>query len=88
VALDVEDAQERNVPPAPPRPILIAGTEEFRGEAPDAALGDRLAKLVQRQASPQRTTVTASNYRRQVAADLARRLLAELATGGARANAS
>jgi 4-hydroxybenzoyl-CoA reductase subunit beta len=70
------------------RPLLISGTEEFRGQAPDGALGDRLAKLVQRQASPQRTTVTSSNYRRQVAAALARRLVVELATGAARSNAS
>jgi 4-hydroxybenzoyl-CoA reductase subunit beta len=61
------------------RPLLIAGTEEFRGLAPDAALGERLAKLVQRQASPQRTTVTSANYRRQVAAALARRMVRELA---------
>jgi 4-hydroxybenzoyl-CoA reductase subunit beta len=60
-------------------PLLISGTEEFRGQALDAALGERIFKLVQRQASPQRTTVTSANYRRQVAAALARRLLGELA---------
>ena len=60
-------------------PLLISGTEEFRDQAPDAALGERIFKLVQRQASPQRTTVTSANYRRQVAAALARRLLRELA---------
>jgi 4-hydroxybenzoyl-CoA reductase subunit beta len=70
------------------RPLLIAGTEEFRGQVPDAALRERLVKLVQRQASPQRTTVTSANYRRQVAAALARRLLTELAAGGTRAIAS
>jgi 4-hydroxybenzoyl-CoA reductase subunit beta len=70
------------------RPLLIAGTEEFRGQAPDAALGERLVKLVQHQASPQRTTVISANYRRQVAAALARRLLSELAAEGARAIAS
>jgi CO/xanthine dehydrogenase FAD-binding subunit len=37
-----------------------------------------LAKLVQKQVSPMRTTATASNYRRQVASVLARRLLREL----------
>jgi 4-hydroxybenzoyl-CoA reductase subunit beta len=62
------------------RPLLIAGTEELRGLPPDAALGERLAKLVQRQASPQRTTVTSANYRRQVAAALARRMVKELAS--------
>ncbi len=71
-----------------PCPLLITGTEEFRGQAPDAALCERLVKLVQRQASPQRTTVTSANYRRQVAAALARRLVNELAAEGARAIAS
>jgi len=70
------------------RPFLVEGTGEFRGEAPDAALGERLYKLVQRQASPQRTTITASHYRRQVAAALARRLLDELAGDCARAGAA
>jgi 4-hydroxybenzoyl-CoA reductase subunit beta len=60
------------------RPLLITGTREFQGQAPDAALGERVFKLVQRQASPQRTTVTSAHYRRQVAAALARRLLGEL----------
>jgi len=64
------------------RPLLLAGTDEFRAQAPDTALLDRVAKLVQRQASPQRTTVTSSNYRRQVAAALARRLVSELAAAG------
>jgi len=61
------------------RPLLLTGTEEFRGQAADAALGERLVKLVQHQVSPQRTTVTPANYRRQVAAALARRLVNELA---------
>jgi len=69
------------------RPFVVEGTGAFRDQAPDAALGERLHKLVQRQASPQRTTVTASNYRRQVAAALARRLLRELAEECARAGA-
>jgi CO/xanthine dehydrogenase FAD-binding subunit len=38
-----------------------------------------LGKLVQKQVSPMRSTVTASNYRRQVATVLAQRLLSELA---------
>lgn len=70
------------------RPLLLGGTEEFRGQAPDAALAERLVKLVQHQASPQRTTIISANYRRQVAASLARRLVNELAAGGPRASAS
>jgi 4-hydroxybenzoyl-CoA reductase subunit beta len=65
-----------------PRPLLLAGTEELCGQAPDQTLLDKLMKLVQRQASPQRTTVTASNYRRQVAAAIAARLVSELAVSG------
>jgi 4-hydroxybenzoyl-CoA reductase subunit beta len=60
-------------------PLLIAGTEEFRGQTPDAALRERLSKLVQQQAKPQRTTAISANYRRQVAAALARNLVKELA---------
>ena len=44
----------------------------------DAALA-ALGKLVQKQVSPMRTTVTPSNYRRLVAAMQAQRLLRELA---------
>jgi len=62
-----------------PIPLLLAGTDALRGEAPGAALLDKLVKLVQRQASPQRTTAASSNYRRQVAAALAARLVSELA---------
>ena len=40
-----------------------------------------LAKLVQKQAGPMRTTVTAADYRRQAAAALARRLLERLSKG-------
>lgn len=84
VALEMEQGRVRGLRVAltgtNPCPLLVAGTEEFRGQAPDRALLDRLVKLVQRQASPQRTTVTSSNYRRQVAAALARRLVSELAS--------
>lgn len=52
-------------------PLLLAGTEP--GMAPAA-----LAKLVQKQVKPLRTTIGAADYRRQVAAVLARRLLARL----------
>ena len=59
-------------------PLLITGTADLEGQAADQALCDKLSKLVQRQVQPQRTTVTASNYRRQVAAALATRLVREL----------
>ena len=61
------------------QPMLLTGTEECRGASVDEALADKVGKLVQRQASPQRTTVTTSNYRRQVATAYARRLILELA---------
>ena len=61
------------------QPLLLDGTGEFAGQAVDAALLTKLGKLVQRQVSPMRTTVTASNYRRQVASALAQRLVRELA---------
>jgi 4-hydroxybenzoyl-CoA reductase subunit beta len=86
VALEIEDGRVRDLRVAltgtNPCPLLLAGTEEFRGHAPDQALLDKLVKLVQKQASPQRTTVTSSNYRRQVAAAIARRLVSELAVPG------
>ena len=83
VALETENGRVRELRVAltgtNPCPLLLAGTEEFRGQVPDQALLDKLVKLVQRQASPQRTTVTSANYRRQVAAAMARRLVSELA---------
>ncbi len=86
VALGTEDGRVRDLRVAltgtNPYPLLLAGTGEFRGQTPDQALLDRLVKLVQRQAGPQRTTVTSSNYRRQVAAAIARRLVSELAVAG------
>jgi 4-hydroxybenzoyl-CoA reductase subunit beta len=60
-------------------PLLLEGTGEFAGQVIDEALLAKLGKLVQKQASPMRTTVTASNYRRQVASVLAQRLVKELA---------
>ena len=63
------------------RPLLLAGTEAFAGAGVDETMLAALAKLVQKQVSPMRTTVTASNWRRSVAAVLARRLVAELASG-------
>jgi 4-hydroxybenzoyl-CoA reductase subunit beta len=60
------------------RPFVLAGTDALIGARPDAAA---LAKLVQKQVGPMRTTVTAADYRRQAAAILARRLLARLSQG-------
>jgi 4-hydroxybenzoyl-CoA reductase subunit beta len=60
-------------------PLLLAGTEAFVGRAVDEELLRQLGKLVQQQVSPMRSTVTASNYRRQVAAVMTQRLLRELA---------
>lgn len=60
------------------QPLLLQGTREFSGQVIDDALLAKLGKLVQKQVSPMRTTVTASNYRRQVASALAQRLVKEL----------
>jgi 4-hydroxybenzoyl-CoA reductase subunit beta len=61
------------------RPFLLDGAGALAGEpATDETLA-KLGKLVQKQVSPMRTTVTHSNYRRQVAAVLAQRLVRELA---------
>jgi 4-hydroxybenzoyl-CoA reductase subunit beta len=62
-----------------PRPFLLEGTQAMLGRPVNDALLSELSKLVQKQVSPMRTTVTASNYRRQVAAVLAARLTRELA---------
>ncbi len=63
------------------RPLLLDGTQALVGRPVDAAALAALGKLVARQVSPMRTTATPSNYRRQVAAVLAQRLLRELADG-------
>ena len=60
-------------------PLLLQGTQELTGQAVDDELLTKLAKLVQKQVSPMRSTVTPSNYRRQVASVLAQRLVRELA---------
>jgi 4-hydroxybenzoyl-CoA reductase subunit beta len=60
-------------------PLLLGGTDALAGEAIDANLLAKVGKLVQQQVSPMRSTVTPSNYRRQVASALAQRLLRELA---------
>jgi len=61
------------------RPFVLKGTEEWVGRVPDKTLLSAVGKLVQHQVRPLRTTVTAANYRRQVAAVLAQRLMRELA---------
>ena len=60
-------------------PLLLAGTEALAGRVVDDETLAMLGKLVAKQVSPMRTTVTASNYRRQVASVLAQRVLRELA---------
>jgi 4-hydroxybenzoyl-CoA reductase subunit beta len=60
-------------------PLSLSGTDALAGRRVDDATLALLGKLVAKQVSPMRTTVTASNYRRQVASVLAQRLLRELA---------
>lgn len=60
-------------------PFVLDGTAALLGTRVTDDTGAAIAKLVQRQVSPMRTTITAANYRRQVAAVLARRLVTELA---------
>jgi 4-hydroxybenzoyl-CoA reductase subunit beta len=60
-------------------PFLLVGCEACAGRRVDAELLAQLGKLVQKQVSPMRSTVTASNHRRLVAAALAQRLVRELA---------
>ena len=66
------------------QPFVLAGTEALLGRPVGTDTLSALAKLVQKQVSPMRTTVTQSNYRRQVAAVLAQRLVRELALDGAK----
>ncbi|MBS1163692.1 MAG: 4-hydroxybenzoyl-CoA reductase beta subunit, partial [Burkholderiaceae bacterium] len=61
------------------RPLLLADTDTLCGGAIDEAMLAALGKRIGKQVSPMRTTVTASNYRRQVAIVQAQRLLRELA---------
>ncbi len=60
------------------RPILLHGTDAICGAPLRSETLTALGKLVQKQVSPMRSTVTASNYRRQAASVLTQRLLAEL----------
>jgi 4-hydroxybenzoyl-CoA reductase subunit beta len=62
------------------RPLLLEGTQALIGKPLDDQGLAALDKLVQKQVSPMRTTVTQSNYRRLVAAAHARRLVRELAS--------
>lgn len=61
------------------RPFLVEGTEVLCNTTVTPELLRALGKLVQKQVSPMRTTVTGSNYRRQVASVMAQRLIGELA---------
>ena len=60
------------------QPIVLAGTEALLGRRVDHELLATLGKLVQKQVSPMRTTVTQSNYRRQVAVVMTQRLVQAL----------
>jgi len=60
------------------QPILIEGSDALCNKPVGPESLAALGKLVQKQVSPMRSTVTASNYRRQVASTLAQRLLGEL----------
>ncbi len=61
------------------RPFLLEGTDTLCNTTVTPELLHALGKLVQKQVSPMRTTVTGSNYRRQVASVMAQRLIGELA---------
>jgi 4-hydroxybenzoyl-CoA reductase subunit beta len=61
------------------RPLALSGLDELIGAPVDAALLAAVGKAVQKQVSPMRSTTAESNYRRQVAATLAQRLVQELA---------
>lgn len=66
-----------------PSPLRLDGTCSLLGRPVDDALLAALDKLVARQVSPMRSTVTAANHRRLVAVATARRLLRDLAGAGA-----
>ncbi len=60
------------------QPILLQGTDAICGKPLSSEALTAVGKLVQKQVSPMRSTVTASNYRRQAASLLTQRLLTEL----------
>lgn len=66
------------------RPIAIDGLDALIGMAVDGAVLVALGKAVQKQVSPMRSTITESNYRRQVAATLTTRLVQQLGRAAAR----
>ncbi len=61
------------------RPLHLQGLDAMKGQVVDAALITAVGKAVQKQVSPMRSTTIESNYRRQVAATLAQRLIDALA---------
>lgn len=63
-------------------PLRLQGTDALLGRAVDDTLVQALGKLVARQVSPMRSTVTAANHRRLVAVSAAQRLLRQLAGAG------
>jgi 4-hydroxybenzoyl-CoA reductase subunit beta len=63
------------------QPLVLAGSDALLGRPVDDETAAALGKLVGKQVSPMRTTVTPSNYRRLAAAAIAQRLLRELADG-------
>lgn len=64
------------------QPLRLQGTDTLLGRPVDEALAQALGKLVARQVSPMRSTVTAANHRRLVAVSAAQQLLLELAGAG------
>jgi len=67
------------------RPLRLDGTDALLGRAVDEATLEALARLVRKQASPMRSTVTPSNHRRLVAAATVQRLVRELVSPGIKA---
>ncbi len=63
------------------RPVRVCGLDNLIGRPVDDAMLGAIGKAVQKQVSPMRSTLTESNYRRQVASTLAQRLAHELAHG-------
>jgi len=61
------------------RPLRLDGTDALLGRVVDEELLEALARLVRKQVSPMRSTVTPSNHRRLVAAATVQRLARELA---------
>ncbi|MCW5636772.1 MAG: FAD binding domain-containing protein [Rubrivivax sp.] len=66
-------------------PLQLAGTDELVGRPVDDETLRALGKLVARQVTPMRSTVTAANHRRLVAVAAAERLVRELAAAASAA---